>query len=151
MPTDQCMSKEDVVHIYNGILFSHKKQQNNAICSNMYGPRNGYTEWNKSDRERQILCNTAYMRNLKKGTNEIIYKAELKLHLGFPGGAGGKEHACQCRRHKRHRFDHWVGKIPWRRAQQPTPVFLLGESHGQRSLVGYSPWGRKEWDMTEAI
>ena len=38
----------------------------------------------------------------------------------------------------------WVRKIPWRRAQQPTPVFLPGEPHGQRSLVGYSPWGRKE-------
>ena len=41
--------------------------------------------------------------------------------------------------HKRHRFDPWVGKIPWRRAWQSTPVFLLGESHGQRSLSGYSP------------
>ena len=40
-------------------------------------------------------------------------------------------------------FDPWVGKIPWRRAWQPTPVFLPGESHGQRSLVGYSPWGRR--------
>ena len=46
-------------------------------------------------------------------------------------------------------FDPWVGKIPWRRKWQPTPVFLPGESHGQRSLVGYSPWGRKESDMTE--
>ena len=45
----------------------------------------------------------------------------------------------------------WVGKNPWRRAWQPTPVFLLGESHGQRSLVGYSPWSRKELDTTEAI
>ena len=44
----------------------------------------------------------------------------------------------------------WVGKIPWRRAWQPTPVFLLGESLGQRSLAGYSPWGHKELDMTEA-
>ena len=50
---------------------------------------------------------------------------------------------------KRHGFDHWVGKIPWRRAWQPTPIFLPGESHGQRSLVGYSPWGRKESDTTE--
>jgi len=91
------------------------------------------------------------MRNLRKGTNEIIYKAEIKLHLGFPGIASGKEPACQGRRHKRHRFDHWVGKIPWRRARQPTPVFLLGESHGQRSLAGYIPWGLKEGDMTEAI
>ena len=43
-----------------------------------------------------------------------------------------------------------VGKIPWRRAWRPTPVFLLGESYRQRSLVGYSPWGHKESDMTEA-
>ena len=46
----------------------------------------------------------------------------------------GKESACQCRRRKRARFDPWVGKIPWRRAWQTTPVFLPGESHGQRSL-----------------
>ena len=46
--------------------------------------------------------------------------------------------------------DLWVGKIPWRRVWQPTPVFLLGESHGQRSLVGYSPWGRKESDKNKA-
>ena len=49
-------------------------------------------------------------------------------------------------------FGPWVGKIPWRRERHPTPVFLPGESHGQRSLaatVGYSPWGHKESDMTE--
>ena len=51
---------------------------------------------------------------------------------------------------KRREFDPWVQKIPWRRAQQPTPVFLPGESHGQRSLVGYGPQGRKELDTTEA-
>ena len=47
------------------------------------------------------------------------------------------------------RLDPWVGKIPWRRAWQPTPLFLLGESHGQRSLVGYSPQGCKKSYMTE--
>ena len=46
-------------------------------------------------------------------------------------------------------FSPWIGRIPWRRTWQPTPVFLPGEFHGQRSLVGYSPWGRKESDMTE--
>ena len=46
-------------------------------------------------------------------------------------------------------FDPWVWKSPWRRAWQPTLVFLPGESHGQRSLGGYSPWGCKEQDMTE--
>ena len=66
---------------------------------------------------------------------------------GFPGGASGQESAGQCRKGKRCRFDPWVGKIPWR---QPTPVFMPEESHGQRSLVGYSPWGHKELDMTEA-
>ena len=48
-------------------------------------------------------------------------------------------------------FNPWVRKIPWRRAQQPTPVFLPGESHGQRSLVGYSPRGRRESDTTERL
>ena len=46
-------------------------------------------------------------------------------------------------------FNPWVRKIPWRRQWQPTPVFLPGESHGQRSLVGYSPWGHKDLDTTE--
>ena len=52
----------------------------------------------------------------------------LEGTLDSPGGASGKEPACQCRRHKRCRFDPWVGKIPWRRAWQPTPLFLPGES-----------------------
>ena len=60
---------------------------------------------------------------------------------GFPG----KEPACQCRRRG---FDSWLRKVPWRRKWQPTPVFLPGESHGQRTLAGYSPWGRKELNMT---
>ena len=54
-------------------------------------------------------------------------------------------------RYRRHRFGPWVGKIPWRRKWQPTPVLLPGESHGGRSLVGYSPWGRKESDTTERL
>ena len=52
---------------------------------------------------------------------------------------------------KRHGFNPWVGKIPWRRAWQPTPVFLSGESHGQRSLAGYSPLGCRESDTTERL
>ena len=58
--------------------------------------------------------------------------------------------APQCRRSRRHVFDPWVGKMPWRRKWQPTPVCFPGESHGQRSLEGYSPWGHKESDITEA-
>ena len=68
----------------------------------------------------------------------------------FPGGVSDKEPACQCRRCKRHGFDPWAGKIPWRKAWQHTPVFLIGESHGQRSLAGYSPSDHTELDMTQA-
>ena len=70
---------------------------------------------------------------------------------GFAGGASGKESVCQCRRCRRCEFDPWVRKIPWRRKWQPTPVFLPGESHGQRSLVGYGLWGGKELDTTERL
>ena len=49
------------------------------------------------------------------------------------------------------KFDPWIGKIPWRRKWQLTPVFLPGESHGQRSMAGYSPRGRKELDTTERL
>ena len=86
---------------------------------------------------------------------QAIYKTlsleSANLGSGFPGGARGKEATCQCRRHKRHRFSPWVGKIPWRRAQRPTPVFLPGEPHGQRSLAGYSLWGCRESDRTERV
>ena len=65
----------------------------------------------------------------------------------YPRWLSGKESSCQC---WRGRFDPWVGKIPWRRKWQPTPVFLPGESHGQRSLAGYSSRGHKESDMSKA-
>ena len=58
-------------------------------------------------------------------------------------GARGEEPTCQGRRHKSLRFNPWVEKIPCRRKWQPTPVCLPGESHGQRSLLGYSPRGHK--------
>ena len=95
----------------------------------------------------------------------MVYTRLLRRH-------SGKESSCQCKRGKRCRFYPWVGKIPWSRCLaesfhfclrfnpwvrkipwrmkwQPTPVFLLGEFHKQRSLTGYSPWGCKELDTTE--
>ena len=71
--------------------------------------------------------------------------------MGFPGGTSGKVLACHCRKLKTLEFNPWVGKIPWRRAWQPTPLLLPGRSHGQRSLAGYSPWGCKESDTTEQL
>ena len=69
----------------------------------------------------------------------------------FPGGAHGEESASQSRRHKRCGSDSRVGKIPWKRKWQSTPVLLSGNFHGQRSLAGYSPRGCKELDTTEDI
>ena len=65
----------------------------------------------------------------------VPFKPIYGASSGFPGGASGKVPTCQCRRHKRRGFNPWDGKIPWRREGQPTPVFLSGESHRQRSLV----------------
>ena len=66
--------------------------------------------------------------------------------MGFSGGSDGKESTCKPRRPG---YNPWVRKNPWRRKRQLTPVFLPGESHGQRSLVDYSPWGHKKLDVTE--
>ena len=68
---------------------------------------------------------------------------------GCSDGASGKEPTCQCRKHKRNRFSPLVRKIPWRREWQPTPAFLPGKFHGQRSLAGYGPWGCKKSDTTK--
>ena len=74
--------------------------------------------------------------------NTFIHKKtyiRIIVIASHPGSASGKEPAYQCRRRKRHKFDPWVGKIPWRRKWQPISVFLPGKSRGQRSLLGYSP------------
>ena len=70
--------------------------------------------------------------------------------LYFSGGVSGKEPDGQCKRLRKHGFGPWVGKIPWSRKWKPTTVLLPGEFHGQRSLMGYNPWGHKESDMPEA-
>ena len=80
-----------------------------------------------------------------------VLQEYLQLHEICPGWFSGKESACQCRRRRRCGFDPWVRTIPWRRKWQPTPVLLLGKSHGQRSLVGYSACGhrvRRDWVRT---
>ena len=77
-------------------------------------------------------------------------RERVMVSWGLPQWLSGKEPAYQSRRRRRCGFDAWVRKIPWRRTWHPTPVFLQGKSHGQGSLEGYSPWGRKELNMTEA-
>ena len=97
---------------------------------------------------------------MKEGASLVVQW--LRFHLqcrkyGFavqgtkrlPKWHSGKESACQCRRCKRGGFNPCIRKIPWRRKLQPIPVFVPGKFHGQRSLVGYSPWGLEELDTTE--
>ena len=68
---------------------------------------------------------------------------------GLPRWCNGKESSCQFKKHRGCRFNPWVGNIYWRRKRQPAPMFLPGKFCGQRSLLGYSPWGHKESDTTE--
>ena len=98
---------------------------------------------------RQTLAPWVYSRNPAGQSRRGFRRSALWSSAGFPDGAGGKEPACQCKRHKKWRFNPWVGKLPWRRKRHPTPVLLPGESHGQRSPVGRRPRGRKESDTTE--
>ena len=65
--------------------------------------------------------------------------------MGFRGGASDKEPPCQCRRHKRQGFDPWVGKIPWKKAWQLTPVFSPGESPRTEDLGGLQSIGLQSW------
>ena len=95
------------------------------------------------------MCFIGYQKSLGARGKSARY-LQVSATSGQNRWLSAKESTCQCRRHKRLRFDPWVGKIPWRRAWQPTPVFLPEESHGQRSLVGYSPQNRKESDTTES-
>ena len=82
--------------------------------------------------------------------NLLRFTKSSSVYSGFPGGTSSKEKNPPANvGDKRYRFDPWVGKILWRRSQQPTLVFLPEESHVQRSLGGYSPWGHKELGMTE--
>ena len=73
--------------------------------------------------------NTSFSLAMKTQEWAEISRYRSPYSVGFPGGTTGQEPACQCRRHKRYRFNPWVGKIPGRRARQSTPVFLPGESH----------------------
>ena len=75
---------------------------------------------------------------------EAAETIEYIIQLALP-----VKNLCAKAGHKRHEFDPRVWKIPWRRAWQLIPLFLPGESLGQRSLAGYSPWGHRESDMTE--
>ena len=94
MSISRGMDREDVVHIYSGILLSHRRERNYALCRDMDGPRDYRTEWSKSEREKQILYINAYMWNLEKWYR-WSYLQSRKRHrhreqiYGYHGGKGG--------------------------------------------------------------
>ena len=159
-------------HTHRGILLSHKKEWNNAICNNMDGPRDYHTKWNKIN----IIWRHLHVESLKRVQMNILqswYKLTEKPYLWLLKGTRGMDKlgncltdtqplcikwpslvlqifriCLQCRGP---RFDPWVRKILWRRAWQPTPVFFSGEFHEQRSLACYRLRGRRKLNMTEKL
>ena len=118
-------------------------RQNHSIVT---GPQHrGDTEVTSG--QLYALCRTSKTGELfhlcqlnQKTDNDFNWYVSMDLS-GFPGCTSGKEPSYQCRRHKRHKFNPWVGKIPWRRAWQPTPVFLPGESAWTEEPGGLSVHG----------
>ena len=110
-------------------LFSFSKGQGSPCCVPEPMPDAVNTTVNREGEN-----NPVFMALSNKKKNPVF------MALAAPRWCSGKESICQCRRCS---FSPWVGKISWRREWQPIPVFLHGKAHGQRSLAGYSPWGRK--------
>ena len=96
-----------------------------------------------------IFCDVSMLRAWLH-LSQVINQVNWLISFSVIAAASGKEPVSQNWSYKRHGFDPWIGKIPWRRAWQPTPVFFLENPHEQRSLAGYSLSGLKELDMTEA-
>ena len=94
------------------------------------------------------MAKEAKRRNSSPNKEEKKMYNQLILVIGIPWWLSGKESACQYRRCG---FNPWVRKIPWRKKWKPTPLFLPGKSHGQMSLVGYSPCGHRQLNTTELL
>ena len=107
------------------LLHKGSKQAGLSQCT---GP------WEQLDTKRAALLRECYISSQEISISTMSYGVSLVAQMV-------KKKKKMCQQCRRPGFDPWVGKIPWRRAWQLTPVFLPGESHGQRSLVGYSPWG----------
>ena len=126
------------------LLISVKIEKKNEIL---------YKKYSKSKRNLQLLCHKISCRN--KRNNALPWELSTFLKFEYIKSVVPPSFinllTIKWSRSKRLRLDPWVRKIPWRRGWQPTPLFLPGESHGQRSLVGYSPYGCKELDLACSI
>ena len=157
MSINRWMDRKVVVHIHNAILLSHKKEHIWVSSNEVDEPRAYYTEWSKSEREKQILYINTYTRNLGRWYGWTYlqgYSGDTSVLL--PGKSHGRRSLVGCSPWGREESDmtervqfHFslFTFIHWSRKWQPTPVFLPRES---QSLVGCHPWGRTESDTTEA-
>ena len=133
---------KDLVHKYNRILLSHKKEQIWVSCSAVDEPRACI------QREVSQKENNRYYHDFSCWAGKKIFlRKSLRTGWGFLYHSVGKASACSMG----DVGSTWVRKIPWRREWQPTPGFLPGESHGQRSLAGYTSWCHKSQTQLSAI
>ena len=147
-----------VIQIHRRLDTYLKAWWDSYLCIFWFRPIN---VWIQTYTSRGFYCNScqnktlgpfwpAYWKcelNISKKSKRQNFIYSMEMIVDFPGSSDGKS---VCLQPGRPGFDPWVGKIPWRRKWQPTPVLLPGKSHG-RGLVGYSPWGRKESDTTERL
>ena len=145
------LTLKETLQYFGHLMWSGDSLEKTLMLSKIKGRRRGWqrTRWldgitNSMDMSLSMLWEMVKDREVWYATVHGVTKSQTWLsdwtatrgRLGFPGGTSGKELTCQCGRCKRHRFNSWVGKIPWRRKWQSTPLFLPGKSHGQRSLLG---------------
>ena len=125
-------------------------QEQQFVPAPGFNPWVGKIPWRREWLPTPVFCpGESHRLHSPRGCQESDTTEQLLLtHSCFPGDTSGTD-ACLCRRHKRLGFDPWFRKTPWWREWQPTPVFLPGDSRGQRCLEGYSPLGRKESDTIE--
>ena len=119
-------------------LYTHIGEGNgNPLqCSCLENSRDGGAWW-------------AAVYGVTQSWTRLKWLSSSRVLFGLPRWCSSKESTCQRRKHRRPRFDPWVGKTPWRRKWNSASVFLPENLHGQRSLVGYSPWSCKKSYVTE--
>ena len=125
----------------NNLLFMLPKMPDFKIS--LKKCQNGFKKCNYIQREVKVGSinpATGEGRDVRESSQKRKHLSQT-LNKGKSSSTNGKEPTGQCRRCKSCGFDPWVGRIPWRKSWQPTPVFFPGESHGQSSLAGNSPWG----------
>ena len=143
MPFNKWMLEQIIVQTAHGILLSNKKEWTSTkLCwiKKVCHINTIYIEREITNRNLLYIPRNStqysvmpYMgKSLEKSGYKYLYNWSTLLYSGthgLPMWHSGKESACQCRRHRRCEFNSWIGKIPWKRKWQPTPVFLPGESH----------------------